>query len=56
MKKYKDTFLARDSQIKKALDDKNKKEAEKIYKETTQRAIALYGKDDYEWFMSHNKE
>lgn len=55
MRKYKDTYLAKGSQILEALNNNKKKEAEKIYKETTQRAIALYGKDDYEWFMEHNK-
>lgn len=54
MRKYKDTYLAKGSQILEALNNKNKKEAEKIYKETTQRAKALYGAD-YEWFMEHNK-
>lgn len=60
MLKYKDTFVDKSSPLYEAMqlkDDKERKKAcEKIYKQTTANAIALYGKENYEWFMQHNKQ
>lgn len=56
MRRYKDTFVAKGSALLEAMEMKDgKKLAEKIYKETTARAKALYG-EDYDWFMAFNKQ
>lgn len=54
MKRYKD-ILVGNGDLSKALSEKDENLASKIYKETTQRAIDRYGKDDYAWFMGMSK-
>jgi hypothetical protein len=58
MLKYKDTFVAKGSQLYEAMQIKDvkerKKACEKVYKQTSANAIKLYG-GDYGWFMQHNK-
>jgi len=45
---YKDTFAQKGSELWQALTDGDKQKAKAIYDDTTQRALATYGKDLYE--------
>jgi hypothetical protein len=55
---YKDTTvkLASGSALGQALFNGRPDEAAKIYKETTERFFALYGKGDAGWFINKHKE
>ncbi len=53
MLKYKDTHTKRGSALYEAMQDKNKKVAEKVYKATTARYNAMYSQEDRDWFKNH---
>jgi len=56
MERYKDTYVGRPSALAQALDRKDSKEAEKVYKETTANYNRLYPKEDRKWFSSHQRK
>lgn len=55
MRKYKDTLVGKASALNTALQNNNKKEAEKVYKETSARYAAMFSKEDRDWFLDRSK-
>jgi hypothetical protein len=47
---FKGVLVSRKSDLATALESGNRKEAEKVFSETTARYKALYSKEDREWF------
>lgn len=60
MKKYRDIYVAKGSQLYAALEIPNEKErsvaAKKIYDETTKRYEQMYSKEDREWFSQASND
>lgn len=54
MKRWKDTYVSRNSALHEALE-RGDGTAKKIYDDTTANAIALYGKEAYVWFVTKSK-
>jgi hypothetical protein len=48
-------MVGKGSALAQALE-KSEADAAKIYKETTERFFALYGKEDAGWFINKHKE
>lgn len=55
MKRYKDTFVGKNSALASALE-KSDAEAKKVYDETTANFNKLYSKEDREYFMNKHRE
>jgi len=53
---YKKTWVSKGSQLAQALDNKDKKNAEKIYQATTKAFDAVYPTGDREWFENWSQQ
>jgi hypothetical protein len=59
LRRYKDTFVAKGSQLRELMETKGseaKKAAEKLYEATTNNAKKTYGVETYEWLMNEQKK
>lgn len=56
MQRYKDTLVAKGSALYNALQDKNPKLAEAVYKETTANYARMHSKEDREWFLEQSRK
>lgn len=55
MLKYKDVLVAKGSALYDALNSKDKKLAEKVYKATTENYKKLHSSEDRDWFLQMSK-
>lgn len=56
MKRFKDTLVASGSALGTLLENGKKKEAEKLYEETTKNYEKLYPEEDRKWFAERQAE
>ena len=56
MQRYKDTLVAKGSALYNALQNKDAKLAEAVYKETTANYAKMHSKEDREWFLEQSRK